>query len=72
MRFAVEVITIGGGLPYFLGTSCSGNAFSAAVVSESMSVVLSGEKRCEFSLLWLGILTAAAFWEGCSLLPDSL
>jgi hypothetical protein len=44
MRFVMEVITIGGGLPDFLGASCSGSAFCAPVVSVSLSIVLSGAK----------------------------
>jgi hypothetical protein len=39
MRFVKEFITIGGGLPDFLGASCSGSAFFAPVVSVSMSVL---------------------------------
>jgi hypothetical protein len=46
MRFVVEVVTIGDGLPDFLGASCSGSAFLASVVSVSMSVVL----RCAKNL----------------------
>jgi hypothetical protein len=42
IRFIVEVITVGGGLPGFLGASCSGNAFSAPVVSVSMTAVTRG------------------------------
>jgi hypothetical protein len=45
MRFVVEVIIIGGGLSGFLGVSYSGNAFSAAVVSMSVSVALRGAKK---------------------------
>jgi hypothetical protein len=44
MRFVVEVIIIGGSLFGFLGASCSGSAFSASVVSVSISVVLRGAK----------------------------
>jgi hypothetical protein len=36
MRFAVEVIIIGGGLPDFLGASCSGSEFFAPLDSVSM------------------------------------
>jgi hypothetical protein len=39
----VEVITIGGDLPDFLGASCPGRVFSAPVVSVSMSL---GSERC--------------------------
>jgi hypothetical protein len=56
MRFVAEVIAIGGGLPGFLGASCSGSAFSAPVVCMSMSVVLRGAKK-----LWAN----TTFW--CSL-----
>jgi hypothetical protein len=45
MRYMVEVITIGDGLPGFLGASSSGSAFSTLVVSVSMSVVLIGVKK---------------------------
>jgi hypothetical protein len=50
LRFVVEVITIGGGLPRFLGASFSGSVFSAPVVSVSVSV-LRGTKSCELTLL---------------------
>jgi hypothetical protein len=45
MRFVLEFITTGGSLPDFLGASCSSSAFSAPVVSVSMSVVLRGAKK---------------------------
>jgi hypothetical protein len=44
MMFKIEVITIGGGLRDFLGASCSGSAFSAPVVSVSMSVLRFAKK----------------------------
>jgi hypothetical protein len=47
MRFVVEVITIGGGLPGFLETSCPGSVFSASVFSVSMSLVLRGAKELQ-------------------------
>jgi hypothetical protein len=40
MRFVVQVIIIGCGIPDFLRSSCSGSVFSALVVSVSMSVAL--------------------------------
>jgi hypothetical protein len=45
MRFVVEGMTIGGGLPGFLGASYSSTVFSAPVVSISISVVLRGVKK---------------------------
>jgi hypothetical protein len=45
MRFVVEVITVGGGLPDFLGASCSGRVLSVSVDSVSMSLVLRGAKN---------------------------
>jgi hypothetical protein len=45
VRFVVEVIINGGGLPGFLGASCSGNVSSVSVVSVSTSVVLKGAKK---------------------------
>jgi hypothetical protein len=58
MKFAVEVITIGGSLPGFLGASCSGSAFYAPVVSVSMSVVLRGAKNLRVDIALGGSLTA--------------
>jgi hypothetical protein len=45
INFVVEVITIGDGLPDFLGTSCSGRVFSVPAVSMVMSLVLTGAKK---------------------------
>jgi hypothetical protein len=45
MRFVVEVIIIGGGLPGFLGAFCSSSMFSAPIVSMSVSVVVKGAKK---------------------------
>jgi hypothetical protein len=45
MRFVVQVVTIGGGLPGFLRVSCSGSAFSAPAVSVFKSVVLKSAKK---------------------------
>jgi hypothetical protein len=45
MRLVVEVISIGGGLRDILGAFCSSIAFSAPVVSLSVSVVLRGAKK---------------------------
>jgi hypothetical protein len=59
IKFVVEVITIGGGLPDFLGVSCSGSVFSAPVVSVSMSVVLRGAKKLRVDTAFGGSLTAA-------------
>jgi hypothetical protein len=50
MRFMVEVITIGGGLPDFLGAFCSRSVFSASVVSVSVSVVLRVRRSYELIL----------------------
>jgi hypothetical protein len=47
MRFGVEVVTVGGGLPDFLGASSSDRPFSAPLVSVSMSVVLRGAKKLQ-------------------------
>jgi hypothetical protein len=44
MNFVVEVTTTGGGLPDFLGASCSGSAFSTPVVSVSMSILRGAKK----------------------------
>jgi hypothetical protein len=59
MRFVVEVITIGGGLTYFLGVSYSGRVLSAPAVSVSMTVVLRGAKKLRFDTAFGGSLTAA-------------
>jgi hypothetical protein len=59
MTFVVEVITIGGSLPGFLGASSSGSVFSAPVVSVSMSVVLRGVKKLRVNTDFGGSLTAA-------------
>jgi hypothetical protein len=57
----MEVITIGGGLPDFIGASCSGSAFSAPEVSVYMSVVLRGAKKLRVITAFVGSLTAADF-----------
>jgi hypothetical protein len=57
MRFVVEVIITGGGLPGLLGVSCSGSAFSVTVVSVSMSVVLRGAKKLQVNTAFGGSLT---------------
>jgi hypothetical protein len=59
MRFVVEVISIGGGLPDFLGSACSSSLFSAQMVSVSMSVVLKSEKKLGVDTAFGGSLTAA-------------
>jgi hypothetical protein len=64
MRFVVEVITICGGLPDFLGASCSGNVFSAPAVSVSMSVVLRGAKKLRINTAFGGSLTATDVGTG--------
>jgi hypothetical protein len=51
IRFVIEVLTIGGGPPNFLGASCSGSAFCALVVSMSTSVDLRVRRICELALL---------------------
>jgi hypothetical protein len=56
IRFVVDVITIGGGLPCFLGASCSGGVFSAPVNSVSIPVVL---KKLRVNIAFGGSLTAA-------------
>jgi hypothetical protein len=43
----VDVNTIGGGLPDFLGVSCSGRVFSVPVVSMSMTLVLRDAKKLQ-------------------------
>jgi hypothetical protein len=57
VRFVVEVITIGDGLPDFLGASCFGSAFSASVVSVSMAVVHKGAKKLRVNTAFGGSLT---------------
>jgi hypothetical protein len=52
MRFVVEVITAGHGLPDFFGSSCSGSVLSAPVVSVSMSVILRGVKKLQVCWDW--------------------
>jgi hypothetical protein len=54
----VEVITIGDGLPGFLGASCSGAAFCATEVSVYMSLVLRGAKKLRVNTAFEGSLTA--------------
>jgi hypothetical protein len=61
MRFVVEVITIGGGLPDFLGASFSGTVFSVSVDSVSMSLVLRGAKKLRVDIALVGSLQAANF-----------
>jgi hypothetical protein len=61
MRFVVEVIIIGGGLPRFLEASFSGRMFSAPVVSMSMSLVLRGAKKLRVITALVGSLPAAEF-----------
>jgi hypothetical protein len=71
MRFVVEVvIIIGGGLPGFLGASCSDDVFSTLVVFLSMSVVLRGAKKLRVNFTFGGILTAANV--GTDLVDSSL
>jgi hypothetical protein len=64
MRLVVEVITIGGSLPGFLGASCSGSVYSAPVVSMSMSVVLRGMKKLQVNTDFGGSLTAVDVGTG--------
>jgi hypothetical protein len=59
MRFVVEVIIIGGGLPDFLGVSFSGRVFSVSVDSVSMSLVLRGAKKLRFNSAFGGSLSGA-------------
>jgi hypothetical protein len=54
MRLVVEVITIGGGLPDFLGASFSGRVLSVSVDSVSMSLVLRGAKKLLVITVLLG------------------
>jgi hypothetical protein len=55
MNFVVEVITIGGGLPEFLGVSFSSRVFYAPLVSVYMSVVL----RCSENLRVITVLVGS-------------
>jgi hypothetical protein len=55
----VEVTTVGGRLPDFLGVSCSGNVFTALVFSLSMSVVLRGAKELRVNTAFGGSFTTA-------------
>jgi hypothetical protein len=64
MRFMVEVIIICGDLPGFLRASCSGSAFSASVVSLSMSVALRGAKNLQVDTAFGGSLAAADVGTG--------
>jgi hypothetical protein len=64
MRFVVDVITIGGHLPDFLGASCSRSAFCAPVDSVSMSAVLRGAKTLRVNTTFGGGLTAADVGTG--------
>jgi hypothetical protein len=64
MMFVVKVITIGGGLPIFLGASCPGSAFSAPVVCVPMSVVLKGVEKLPVNAPFGGSLTAANVGTG--------
>jgi hypothetical protein len=59
MRFVVEAIYIGGGLPELLGASCSGSALSAPVVSVSMSIVLRSAKKSQVDIALGDNLTTA-------------
>jgi hypothetical protein len=61
MRFVVEVTTIGGGLPDFLGAYFSGRVFTAPVVSVSMSLILGGETNLRVITVLVGNLPAAGF-----------
>jgi hypothetical protein len=61
MRFVVEVITIGGGLPDFLGASFSGRVFSVSVDSVSMSLVLRSAKKLRVGTVLVDNLPAADF-----------
>jgi hypothetical protein len=70
-------ITIGGGLPDFLGVPYSGSVFSASSVSLSMSVVLRGAKKLQVNIAFGGSLTAVdvgtaliEFLAACEVLLD--
>jgi hypothetical protein len=58
MKFVVEVITIVGGVPGFMGASSSGSVFFGPVVSVSMSVVLRGAKKLLVNTAFGGSLKA--------------
>jgi hypothetical protein len=64
MSFVVEVITIGGGLPDFLGVSFSIRVFSAPVASVSMSLILRVAKKLRVITAFGGSLTAADVGTG--------
>jgi hypothetical protein len=64
MRFVVEVIIVGGGLPGFLEASCSGSVFSVPIVSVSTSVVLRGAKKLQINISFGGSLTAVDVGTG--------
>jgi hypothetical protein len=57
--FVVEDIITDGGLPHFLGASCSGSVFSASLVSVSMSIVLRGAKKLRVNTAFGGSLKSA-------------
>jgi hypothetical protein len=61
MSFVLEVVTIGGGLPVFLGASFSGRVLSVSVGSVSMSLVLRGAKNLRVITVLVGSLSAADF-----------
>jgi hypothetical protein len=61
MRFVVEIITIGGGLPDFLGASFSGRVLSVSVDSMSMSLVLRGAKKLRVITVLVCSLLVADF-----------
>jgi hypothetical protein len=61
----VEVITIDGGLADFLAAVSSGSAFSAPVVSMSMSADLRGAKRLRVNTASGRSLTNADVGTGC-------
>jgi hypothetical protein len=63
MRFVLEVITVGGSQPDFLGPFCSGNVFCAPLVSMSMSVVLRGAKKLRIKAALGGSLTVGGYWD---------
>jgi hypothetical protein len=64
MRFVIEVITIGGGLPDYLRAFCSGSAFSAPVASVSVSLILRGAENLRVNTAFGGNLTAADIVTG--------